>query len=75
MKIAVLTGSPNKNGSSNMLAQHFIRGAEENGHHIEVIDAAGVKVSPCTGCVTCGSPSMTKNSGYPEKAYELGRSV
>ena len=23
----------------------------------------------------CGSVSMTKNSGFPEKAYELGRSL
>ena len=29
MKILVLEGSPNKNGSSNLLAEHFIRGAEE----------------------------------------------
>jgi hypothetical protein len=23
----------------------------------------------------CGTPGMTKRSGYPEKAYELGRSI
>ena len=54
MKIVILEGSPNKSGSSNMLADNFIRGAEENGHRVEVIDAARVKVSACTGCVTCG---------------------
>lgn len=54
MNIVVLEGSPNKKGSSNMLAENFIRGAEENGHQVEVIDSARVKVSPCTGCVTCG---------------------
>ncbi len=31
MKIIVLEGSPNKHGSSNMLADSFIRGAEEAG--------------------------------------------
>ena len=30
MKIVVLEGSPNKNGSSNLLAGNFIRGAEED---------------------------------------------
>ena len=54
MKIVVLEGSPNKNGSSYMLAANFIRGAEDNGHRVEVIDAARVEVSPCTGCITCG---------------------
>ena len=32
MKIAVLKGSPNMNGSSNMLADNFISGATEAGH-------------------------------------------
>lgn len=32
MRIVVLEGSPNKKGSSNLLADEFIRGAEEAGH-------------------------------------------
>ena len=40
MKIIVLEGSPNKNGSSNMLADEFIRGAKEAGHEVAVIDTA-----------------------------------
>ncbi len=54
MKIAVLEGSPNKHGSSNMLAEEFIRGAKDAGHNIEVIDAAHADIHPCTGCVKCG---------------------
>ena len=50
MKIVVLEGSPNKNGSSNMLAEQFIKGALETGHQVEVIDAARAKIHPCTGC-------------------------
>ena len=54
MKIVVLEGSPNKKGSSNLLAENFIRGAEESGHSIQIIDAAHVNVHPCTGCIHCG---------------------
>lgn len=54
MKIVVLEGSPNKNGSSNLLAENFIRGAEEAGHSIQVIDAAHANIHPCTGCIHCG---------------------
>lgn len=54
MKIVVLEGSPNKNGSSNLLAENFIRGAEEAGHSIQVIDAAHANIYPCTGCIHCG---------------------
>ena len=54
MKIVVLEGSPNRHGSSNLLAENFIRGAEEAGHTVRVIDAAHAGVHPCTGCIHCG---------------------
>lgn len=54
MKIVVLEGSPNKKGSSNLLADEFIRGAEEAGHMVEIIDAADAHLHPCIGCVRCG---------------------
>lgn len=54
MEIVVLEGSPNKKGSSNMLAAEFIRGAREAGHVVEIIDAAHANLHPCTGCVRCG---------------------
>ena len=54
MKIAVLTGSPQKHGSSNLLAGQFIKGAEEAGSRVSVIDTAQANVHPCTGCIRCG---------------------
>ncbi|MDE6709497.1 MAG: flavodoxin family protein [Oscillospiraceae bacterium] len=54
MKIVVLEGSPNKNGSSNLLAERFICGAKEAGHSVEVIDAAHANIRPCIGCIHCG---------------------
>ena len=54
MKILALTGSPNKNGSSNLLASEFTRGAEEAGHSVRLVDAAHMRISPCTGCIHCG---------------------
>lgn len=54
MKILVLKGSPNPHGSSNMLAEEFIRGAKETGHTVDTIDAAHANLHPCTGCVRCG---------------------
>ena len=54
MKIVVLEGSPNRQGSSNLLAAHFIRGAQEAGHTVTIIDAAHADLHPCTGCIHCG---------------------
>lgn len=54
MRIAILRGSPRKNGSSNLLADSFIRGAMEDGHEIVDIDIAHADIRPCIGCKACG---------------------
>lgn len=54
MKIVVLKSSGNTHGSSNLLADEFIRGAGESGHTVTEIDTFRINVSPCTGCVACG---------------------
>lgn len=54
MRIVVLEGSPHKKGSSNLLAEQFIKGAEEAGHSVTVLDAAHMDMHPCMGCGHCG---------------------
>ncbi len=54
MKITVLMGSPNRNGSTAILTENFTKGAEEAGHSVEVIDVCHADIHPCTGCVKCG---------------------
>lgn len=54
MRILVIESSPYKNGSSNLLAEHFIRGAKEAGHQITVRDAGHMEINPCRGCDSCG---------------------
>ena len=54
MKIIVLMGSPNRRGSTSILVDEFVRGAEESGHQTEVIDVCHADIHPCTGCVRCG---------------------
>lgn len=54
MKIILLQGSPNKNGSTDILAENFIKGAKEAGHQVTRYDVAHMNIKPCTGCVACG---------------------
>ena len=54
MNILVIESSPHKNGSSNLLAENFIRGAKEAGHTITVFDAAQADLHHCLGCEACG---------------------
>ena len=79
MKIVVLEGSPNQKGSSNMLAENFIRGAEEAGHSVQIIDTAHVDIHPCTGCIHCGyeGPCIQKDDmdGIRQKILEADMMV
>lgn len=54
MKIVILMGSPNRKGSTSILADSFKKGAEESGHNVEVIDVCHADIRPCTGCIACG---------------------
>ena len=54
MKIIVLMGSPNRKGSTSILVDSFVKGAQESGHNCEIIDVCHMDIHPCTGCVRCG---------------------
>ncbi|MCJ7835442.1 flavodoxin family protein [Cuneatibacter sp. NSJ-177] len=53
MKIVLITGSPHKKGTSALLAEEFIRGAEEAGHTVARFDAAFQEVGNCRACNYC----------------------
>lgn len=54
MDILVIGSSPHRNGSSNLLASEFIKGAENAGHKVSVFDAGHADIKPCLGCNACG---------------------
>lgn len=53
MKIVVLTGSPHKKGTSALLADAFIAGAEAAGHSVTRFDCAFLHIGGCRGCDAC----------------------
>ena len=57
MKITILTGSPRKNGTSNFMADEFIKGAAESGHEIYRFDCAKSDIKNCLGCNACAMGS------------------
>ena len=53
MYIVMITGSPHKNGTSALLADEFIKGAEESGHSVFRFNTAFECIHPCIGCDSC----------------------
>lgn len=51
-RIAVLVGSVRRNGNTEMLANAFVKGAEES-NEVTVISVADYNISACVGCNAC----------------------
>ncbi len=52
MNILILSGSPRKDGNTDLLVEAFVKGASQK-HLVEVVAVRGYKVNPCTGCNAC----------------------
>ncbi len=48
-----ISGSPRRNGNSELLIREFMRGAESGCHKAELIILSELKISPCTSCGSC----------------------
>lgn len=52
-KVLILSGSPRKNGNSDILCDEFARGAAEAGHQVEKIRIAEKNIGYCRACYAC----------------------
>ena len=57
-QILVMTGSPRKEGNSDMLADAFIKGAVAGGHHVDKFMSAFYRLNGCLGCNCCWSTAL-----------------
>lgn len=55
--VLILSGSPRKNGNSDILCDEFMKGAQKAGHRVEKIRVAEKNIGYCRGCYAC------KNTG------------
>lgn len=52
-KVLILSGSPRKDGNSDLLCNEFMKGALEAGHEVEKIRVQKKKIACCTACYAC----------------------
>lgn len=52
-KVLILSGSPRKDGNSDILCNEFMKGAQESGNEVGKIRISTKKVTPCSACYYC----------------------
>ena len=52
-KVLILSGSPRKNGNTEILCDRFAEGARDAGHHVEMVRVCDKDIHYCTGCDSC----------------------
>ena len=52
-KVVILSGSPRKEGNSDLLCDQFMDGAREAGHQVEKIVLRDKRIGHCTACDAC----------------------
>ncbi len=52
-KVLILSGSPRKDGNSDILCDEFARGARQAGHEVEKIRVAEKNIGFCRACYAC----------------------
>lgn len=68
MNILVVTGSPRKNGNTEIMANAFAEGAKEAENNVYMVNLSSTKVNPCLGCAYCRSHNGTciQNDGMTD---------
>ena len=64
--ILVISTSPRKNGNSDVLADEFVKGANESGHNVEKISLINKNIQFCKGCLMCQQkkPCIIKDDAH-----------
>ena len=52
-KVAILVGSPRKNGNTEILVNYLCEGLKVNNNEIDMISIRDWKINPCLGCNCC----------------------
>ncbi len=53
MNILIVTGSPRKNGNTEIMADAFSQSAREAGHKVTIRKLSTLKINPCLDCKYC----------------------
>ena len=68
--ILIIIGSPRKKGNTYQLAQAFLKGAQEEGAQVRVVDLAETRIQGCLDCSGCEKTGRCVQKDGMEEVYE-----
>ena len=70
MKILAVSGSPRKNGNTEILLNEALEGAKADGAEVELYRLSGKDIQPCDGCWTCMKEGKCHIQDDMQELYE-----
>lgn len=58
-KVLILSGSPRKDGNSDLLCSEFMRGAQESGNEVQKISCAARRLCPAMPAITAATTAAS----------------
>jgi multimeric flavodoxin WrbA len=71
MRVLGITGSPRKNGNTEILMREVLRAAEMEGCETEIFCMSNKQVAPCDGCHTCFETECCVIQDDMQELYEM----
>jgi multimeric flavodoxin WrbA len=70
MKVIAITGSPRKNGNTEILAAHSLKAISEEGIDTEIVSLAGKEIRFCNACMACNKKEECSIKDDFQPVYE-----
>lgn len=70
MKVLGVSGSPRKDGNTEILLREALSGAAENGAETEFVTVRNKNISPCQGCLSCWKTGKCSQIDAMDEIYE-----
>ena len=70
MKILAVSGSPRKQGNTEILLDEALQGAKAEGAGVELYRISGKNIQPCDGCWTCMKEGRCHIKDDMQELYE-----
>ena len=75
MNVVAFLGSPRKNGNTELLLNEAVRGIEDEGHTVQILNLNLMEIQPCQDCGECNETGECVFHDDMDQIYDVIRSA